>query len=208
MVGLRNGRGLVAEAIIAAITKSKRGDWEVQVTVGRSAVAERAKPSIHVFTSPPKGEHLETMIDGLSQVGVTSWTPLRTQRTIVDPRPGKIERLARVCEESLKQCGRAWLLEIGATTDFAIVLAQESNKGIVIVADQSGTPWIDCGINASTVSFTHSLEVLVGPEGGWSEAELAMARDAKAVIASFGPHAMRIETASVVAAASVAMGTR
>lgn len=47
------------------------------------------------------------------------------------------------------------------------------------------------------------IHLLIGPEGGWSDAERAAARAAGAVLASFGPHVMRVETAAVVAAASV-----
>jgi 16S rRNA (uracil1498-N3)-methyltransferase len=201
VLGLRNGRGLVARARIEAIRKSGRGDWQVEARVLEASVASVATPRVEVWTSPPKGEHLATMIDGLSQAGVAAWAPLRTKRTVVEPRSGKLERLERVCEESLKQCGRAWLMEIGAAAELEGATARGEGLAVV-VADQSGQAWERA---AREVGEARTVRVLVGPEGGFAEDELARAREAGAVVARFGPHAMRIETAAVVAGASVVM---
>ena len=68
------------------------------------------KPRVTVLASAPKGDRLEAMIDGLSQVGASAYAPLASERTIVEPRQGKLDRLTRIAIESMKQCGRAWML--------------------------------------------------------------------------------------------------
>jgi 16S rRNA (uracil1498-N3)-methyltransferase len=206
-VGLRNGRGLAALASIDAIRKGGKGEWRVDARVIEAEVVHPREPRVEVCASPPKGEHLAAMIDGLSQVGVASWSALRTRRTVVEPRSGKLERLERVCEESLKQCGRAWLMEVGD----AMVLddAVRAGEGLVVVlADQSGEAWGHAWERcAGAARDARCVRVLVGPEGGFTEDEIGGARAAGAVVARFGPHAMRIETAAVVAGASVVMHT-
>lgn len=203
-VGLRNGRGLLAEGRVGAISKSGRGDWQMVVEVAAASIVPQPVPRVEVCTAPPKGDHLSAMIDGLSQAGVAAWLPLRTARTVVEPRSGKLERLERVCEESLKQCGRAWLMEVGAIIDLDDALRALPGTR-VIIADQSGQAWDAC---ASAIEGASAVRVLVGPEGGFTDEELARARGAGAAVARFGPHAMRIETAAVVAGACAMMRTR
>jgi 16S rRNA (uracil1498-N3)-methyltransferase len=204
VLGIRNGRGLAARARVEAINKTRRGDWEVAALVEEARVVPASVPRVEVWASSPKGEHLAAMVDGLSQAGVARWVPLRAQRTVVEPREGKLERLERICEESLKQCGRAWLMEVGGSADLGDGLAMSAGVRVV-VADQSGEAW---SVAARGLTGAEVVRVLVGPEGGFAGEELATARAAGALVARFGPHAMRIETAAVIAGACVVMALR
>jgi len=128
------------------------------------------------------------MIDGLSQVGAASWSMLESERSVTEPREGKMERLERTAMEASKQCGRAWRLEIGGVMKFAEAVRMEG----VVVADVSGSAYERSGADV--------VRLLVGPEGGWAPEELQLARARGAAVCRFGPHVMRIETAAVVAA--------
>lgn len=137
------------------------------------------------------------MIDGLSQVGAAAWRPLITERTVVEPRAGKLERLQRIAEESLKQCGRAWLLEIGSPIGFAAALRGAHERGdALVVADAAGgaPPPLAAGAPVTLV---------VGPEGGLTDRESTLAREHGAAAIRLGPHILRIETAAVVGAAAL-----
>lgn len=191
-VRVLNGRGLVVEGVVATVRK-ERGEWVVDVRVGTSRVEARRVPAVRVLAAVPKGDRLEQMIDGLSQVGAASWCALVSARSVVDPREGKIDRLRRVCEESLKQCGRAWLLDVGEKVDFAEAL--RGARGEVVLADASGGRYVAGGAGEVTL--------VVGPEGGLTLEEVAMARGVGAKVCSFGVHTMRVEVAAVVATAAV-----
>ena len=104
-----------------------------------------------------------------------------------------MDRLSRTAAEASKQCGRAWLLEIGATLSFEGAIAPDARA--VVLADASGDRYQRGG--------SPDIRLLIGPEGGWSARELNQARASGVRIARFGPHAMRIETAAIVAAAVV-----
>ena len=117
---------------------------------------------------------------------------LVTSLAIVDPREGKLRRLKRTAEESLKQCGRSHLIEIGENMKIEGVLTSGAR---VIVADKSGAPYRACG--------DHAIAIVVGPEGGLTPAELETLRARGAIIADFGVHVMRIEVAAVAACAIV-----
>jgi 16S rRNA (uracil1498-N3)-methyltransferase len=134
------------------------------------------------------------MIDGLSEAGAAQWRALETERGVAEAGAHKLERVERHALEASKQCGRAWVMETGPGATLAEAL--RGGAGVRgVVADASGGAYAARG--AGTV------RVLIGPEGGWTERELAAARDAGAEVARFGPHTMRIETAAVVAAAVV-----
>lgn len=189
-VEVLDGLGRVASGRVAQTRKSGRGEWELVVDVGSVRVVEPARPRVEVLSAVPKGDRLGWMIDGLSQVGAASWGPLGTARGVTDPRPGKLERLERTAAEAAKQCGRAWRLAMAP----GVELAEAVGPGVVM-ADASGEAYERAGAGV--------VRVLVGPEGGWTEEELATARAAGARVARFGRHVMRVEMAAVVAAAVV-----
>lgn len=207
-VALTDGRGHTARARITEILKDRKtGEWSMAVAIEAVEDRERVSPRVEVWAAAPKGPRLEAMIDGLSQAGASSWSPLHTERTVVEPREHKLERMHRLAAEASKQCGRAWHLEIGAGGDLEAAIAASAGAssttsiagaGVppasslsVIIADASGVPYRSSG--ASTI------RLLIGPEGGWAPRELARARERGAVVAAFGPHVMRVETAAVVA---------
>jgi 16S rRNA (uracil1498-N3)-methyltransferase len=188
------GAGHRAVCSITTITKP-RGEWQLTLTVQAVTLDPPTAPRLLVCSAVPKGDALEQMIDGLSQAGAAAWSPLTCERTVVDPRDAKLARLTRVCEESLKQSARAWLMAVEPALTFADALKLPN----VIVADATGEPY------APTTSATSDqpLTLLIGPEGGLTPGELAAARASRARICTFGVHIMRIEVAAVVAAGCI-----
>jgi 16S rRNA (uracil1498-N3)-methyltransferase len=201
---ITDGKGRSASVVIEATYKLRDG-WQAALRAERLDVTPPASPAVVVLSSPPKGDRLSEMIDGLSQVGAHAWHPLITQRTIVDPREGKLERLLRVTIESLKQCGRAHLLALGERVELGSLRVGEGMLGkspasnclpTLIVADVSGVP-----IGQITPAATYCL--LVGPEGGFSPDELTRLDGLGAQRLRLGPHVLRSETAPVVACAAL-----
>ena len=188
-VELLSGRGLRGIGAIADIHKARSGEWALAVNLAEVRLEPKPVPHVEVWASPPKGERLEWMIDQLSQVGVAVWRPLITERTIVEPRQGKLDRLHRIAIESMKQCGRAWVMEIGEAVDFAAALMPMPDVQIALAHAGGGA---GCSVRSS--------RLLVGPEGGWSVSELARAADAKVAKVGLGRHVLRTETATVVGA--------
>lgn len=195
-VELLDGRGRVASASVRGAEKAG-GEWVLVVEVERVEKRARVRPRVEVLAAAPKGDRLEEMIDGLSQVGAASWSLLRTARRGEEPRGNRVERLHRVAREAAKQCGRAWALEIGEAVEFgAAVTPAAAEGGAVVMADASGSRFeggmvgSECGV----------VRLLIGPEGGWDAREVERARSAGAVVCCFGPHVMRVEEAAVVGA--------
>ena len=188
-----DGRGRVGAGVIKETVK-ERDAWTLKVEIEAAREEPPARPRVEVLSASPKGPRLSELIDGLSQVGAASWSLLETDRGVSEPGAARLDRLKRIAVEASKQSGRAWHLEIGNPVAFGRAIEPGSGVAIVL-ADASG------GIFKATGAPI--VRLLTGPEGGWSERELALARGAGIEVASFGPHIMRIETAAVVAAAVV-----
>lgn len=198
-VDILNGLGLLASGTVTQTRKDRRtGAWELVLAVDAVTQLQPDRPALAVLTPAPKGSRLEDLADQLSQVGAASWSPLFTERTVVEPRRGKLERLERAAMESAKQCGRAWAITIGPARQLREVPLGPS----VVVADASGTPYL------ARPEHADALTLLVGPEGGWSPNELAHLRQHGCVLASFGLHVMRIETAAPIAASIILHAVR
>ncbi|MCC6321170.1 MAG: 16S rRNA (uracil(1498)-N(3))-methyltransferase [Phycisphaerales bacterium] len=204
-VRLLDGAGVVAEARIDGVERvpraSRGGGSSVRLMVVSRSEEPRPEPWLEVLTATPKGARVDEMIDQLSQIGAGSWGPLRTERGIVDPRPAKLDRLERLAREAAKQSGRAWLMRIAPERTLGQALGDGGAENIV--ADASGEPYHAAG---GAGARGGAVRLLVGPEGGWTSGELAAARAGGAVIARFGPHTMRIETAAVAGAAVIMAG--
>src|SRR5688572_14473533 len=73
---------------------------------------ERELPFTLEIAAPlPKGDRAQFLIEKLTELGVTTFTPLLTARSVIDPGEGKREKLERYVIEASKQCGRNALMK-------------------------------------------------------------------------------------------------
>ena len=153
--------------------------------VGDAGHEPRAFPEVTVAFAVVKGQRPEWAVQKLTEIGVDRIVPVVTARSVVrwpvGGGSGHLDRLRRVAREAAMQSRRAWLPVVGDVAAFAALAAE---PGAALAHPGGGSP-----------SLTHPT-VLVGPEGGWDDAELA----AGPVQVRLGRHVLRTETAAVVAA--------
>lgn len=214
VIEILDGRGGIGTAMIEEVGRTSTGgrqsEWILRARVEGVMRVAPTTPRVEVWSAAPKGSRLAEMIEGLSQVGCALWRPLLCERTVVEPREGKMERLDRVARESAKQCGRPWIMEIGEPVELRGVVRALGEmgqggdaQGRVLVADGSGVALWKLAIDgASSPATAHDVvRLLVGPEGGFSEREVSMMHEVGIERVALGAHIMRIETAAVVGAA-------
>jgi 16S rRNA (uracil1498-N3)-methyltransferase len=184
-------------------------EWPARVAaVGRDEVALDCDPPLPpqaeagpgrltLGVALPKGERQKWLVEKLTELGVARLVPLDTDRGVAEATPAARERLGRGVIEACKQCGRNRLMEIGAPRTVAAAIAAMPGGSRVVIADPGGAPLDPVGLAAGATNVL----ALVGPEGGFTAAELAAAEAAGAVRASLGPHVLRIETAAIALAA-------
>jgi len=150
---------------------------------------EAPSPALTVAFAPTKGERPEWVVQKLTELGIDRIVPLVSERSVVrwGPTRGRtaVERLRRVAREAAGQCRRVWLPEVSDVVAFGD-LAGLGGAGEVVLAQLSG-------------DRLHAAQrvVAVGPEGGWSSAELTSGLPT----VGFGLSVLRAETAAVTAGA-------
>jgi 16S rRNA (uracil1498-N3)-methyltransferase len=155
--------------------------------------------TLEVAAPLPKGDRSQFMIEKLTELGVTRYVPLSCQRSVIQPREGKREKMERYVIEASKQCGRNVLMTIGDLTEWENY-APEGQPGEMRIIAHPGKAMT---ISESVKNTSGVIRAAVGPEGGFSDEEVAIAiREAWQFI-DLGPRILRVETAAIVMAALV-----
>lgn len=144
----------------------------------------------------PKGDRFGWLIEKATELGVHRFVPLITERSVVVPGEGKLERARRTIVEASKQCGRARLMELSPPTDWRELVERELPGRPAWVAHPGGKP-----VDLASVPESGPFVAAVGPEGGFTDGELELAMRSGAMLISLGPRVLRIETAALALAA-------
>lgn len=140
----------------------------------------------------------ETFVEKAVELGVTRILPLETERT--ERVHLKARRLDNILVAALKQSGRSRLPVLAETQPLAEVLVGRTD-GCRILCHEAADPEVLLP-HVLPRNPAEDLTILVGPEGGFSEAEVAEAQAAGWTVASLGPRRLRAETAAIAAAAT------
>jgi 16S rRNA (uracil1498-N3)-methyltransferase len=188
-VCLFNGDGREYAARVVHVERRR-----IALEVTGVAAPERELPfTLEVATPLPKGDRGQFLVEKLTELGVTRFVPLTTERSVVHPREGKIEKLQRYVIEASKQCGRNVLMQIGPVEAWASYCRRADSRALRILA-HPGEP------EMARVPQT-SVCLAVGPEGGFTDEEVEPARAAVWRMIGLGPRTLRIETAALLLAA-------
>jgi 16S rRNA (uracil1498-N3)-methyltransferase len=145
-----------------------------------------------------KGEKFDLVVQKAVELGIYKLTPLVTARGDVRPKdPEKrLNRWWRIALEATKQCGRARFMTIDPPVAFQQFINGLSAKDALLFSERDGGPF-------SQLQKTKQLTVMIGPEGGWDDAELEAARTRGIRIITLGGRILRAETATISIAAII-----
>ena len=193
-IWLFNGSGVEYQAKLHLAQGSKC----FSAAIINTRPANVASPlTIHLVQAIAKRDKMDWIIQKASELGVYSFTPLVTERVEAKGSDKRGEHWRSVAIAAAEQTQRDLPLEVRATTSFKEFLAS-SIGGTIILLEPSATLSMATWLN--TITPIDELTILVGPEGGWSEAEIALAKAASCQVLQLGPRILRTETASIVAA--------
>ena len=157
------------------------------------------KLQLIVASAIPKGDRGDWMVEKLSEIGVDRFIPLITDRSVVLPSgTNKTDRWNRLAIEAAKQSKREGMMEIASLTELHTVVEQASENGLFFSTRPDAAPVRDISIKPAADCY-----LLIGPEGGWTETELASMESGGLTAVSLGKNILRIETAAVAASAIV-----
>jgi len=194
---LFDGQGHEMTAEATSVSKK-----EVIVRVLERRYEPPAGPRIVLATAVPKGERLRWLVEKATELGVDAIQPLLTQRSVVDPRPTKMARLENNVIAACKQCGRNHLMTLHEPQPLDAVLdaAAQSGEALIAAVPGGGTA-VNVLSEAIASGGAGTIRMLVGPEGGWTEAELSRFEESGCLPIGLGRNILRIETAALGLAA-------
>ena len=186
---LFDGRGQEATATVVAV---RRG--EVEVEVARVAAGEREPRCVlGLAFALPRGGRTEWIYEHCTEVGVRSFHPLRCARSSFQPSDDKRVRWQRMAQAATGQCDRAHVPEVHSVVPFAAFVQRDGLPDERYLAVSGSEP-----LTAATGA---SAALVVGPEGGFTDEEIALALECGFRTRSLGPLTLRTETAALVGAA-------
>jgi 16S rRNA (uracil1498-N3)-methyltransferase len=177
------------------------GRRRVTVEVLREETPARELPfGLEVAAPLPRGDRAVFLVEKLTELGVTALVPLTTKRSVVHPREAKRERLQRHVIEASKQCGRNVLLAVGPLSDWSTYCRRADLPERRVLAHSGGAPARVSLADKGGTGGPSAVVLAVGPEGGFTEEEVTLARTAGWQVLDLGPRTLRVETAAVVLA--------
>lgn len=193
-----DGQGTEYEA---QITESNVTEIICQI-VAQKEVNREAPLKVTLVQGLPKGDKMELIIQKCTEIGVAEIIPVATERAVVQLDAAKAvkrrERWQRVAEEAAKQAGRTVVPVVKDVTTLADVMAGISAEALAIMPWEAET---SLGLKEILSQYASKQEVyiFIGPEGGFAQAEVELARRHGLHIVTMGPRIMRTETAGMVA---------
>jgi 16S rRNA (uracil1498-N3)-methyltransferase len=169
-----------------------RGGREAAV-VEELAAPDGAGVEISLYQAVPKGGRMDLVVEKATEVGATRIVPLLAERGVVNPREGKVGRWRRVAEAAARQSLRLSVPEVADPVRFEDV-ASEVRGTRVLLHNAPDLQPVEAVVGVPVSLF-------VGPEGGWSGAELRLAEDAGIAFGGLGPYRLRSETAGIISVA-------
>jgi 16S rRNA (uracil1498-N3)-methyltransferase len=150
---------------------------------------------VEVAAPLPKGDRGKFLIEKLTELGVSTYVPLRTERSVVHPTETHCGRLKRQVIEASKQCGRNILMEVRELVSWVQYLSTPGLPDCRVLGHPGGQDVL------ALPSDRGDIAIAVGPEGGFSDTEITCASEAGWRVVGLGPRLLRVETAAMVLAA-------
>jgi 16S rRNA (uracil1498-N3)-methyltransferase len=195
---LLDGTGLKYTAEIIRFSNNR-----VYVSIVEKYLCKTESPlQIMVGQGYLKDKKMDLLVRHLTEIGITQWTPVITERSI--PQPDKkrmfsrIQRWKVIANEAVKQSKRSIPPEIGAPLSFQEAVQQNNQADLKIIFYENETipikkSLVPVGQNPSKIM------IMLGPEGGFSQKEIDMAKAEGFITAALGPRILKAETASISA---------
>lgn len=156
---------------------------------------------IHLFQGLPKGDKLELIIQKAVELGVTSITPVSMKRSIVKiddkKKKAKRERWQSIAEAAAKQSKRTLIPTVCDVLSYKEMMESLKDIDILLVPYECAEGMAATKQALSQIKKGMNVGIIIGPEGGFEEKEIELAKEAGGKIISLGSRILRTETAAI-----------
>ena len=201
---------------LARVLRVRPGEHGIAVYAGREyevevAAVDGARIDARVLADgPARGEPTTTIrlwqavlpspdfdavLEGGTAVGIRQFVAVQAARSIGRPPAGRLSRWEAIVESAAEQSHRGVIPTVTGPVTLSSALAHASDSRLLALDPSASLPL------AQAIDGSAAYTIAVGPEGGWTEEELASLQDGGAVAVNLGPRVLRARLAPIVAAA-------
>lgn len=169
-------------------------------------VINQSEPKIFVnlYQALIPRDKFEEVLQKGTEVGVSCFVPTQTARSIVhakDVDDKKISRWQKITQEATEQSERGVVPQVLPALKFELAIEQALKEGKVLIAWEEES--LESRIKNQELWNEKKISLFIGPEGGFTQEEIAFAKERGAITISLGPRILRSETAGPVAVFSL-----
>ena len=194
-VVLNNCEGL---EYLAKVTDVNKQEVSLEI-IEKLDLNNESEIKVFLFQGLPKADKMELVIQKCIEIGVDSIVPVKTEHTVVKldgKEEKKIARWNKIAESAAKQCGRGKIPVVENVMTFKQAVEKAKSLDMAIIPyekEEKNT------LKAVTKEFKGtSIGVFIGPEGGFSNDEIALAGENGITSVTLGKRILRTETAGLV----------
>lgn len=156
---------------------------------------------IYLFQGLPKGDKMELIIQKAVELGAHEIIPVATKRAVVKlegkKEDNKIRRWQAISESAAKQSKRMYVPEVKHVMSFPQAAAYAQNLDVVLIPYELAKGMKETKEMIAGIRPGQSIGVFIGPEGGFDEKEVEMAKEGGAQAITLGKRILRTETAGL-----------
>jgi len=193
-VEVRSSRGRTYRATVTRIEPER-----AVLTVRDELAGASFVFPVTMLVAVPKRHLMDDIVRKLSEIGMARLVPLLSERSVVHPGDERVARWRRIARESLRQCGREIPLVVEDPTDLAPALRAVPESGTSLILHPRGAGRGLFG-NGGGRDVPSPLTVAIGPEGGFTEDEVALAETLGFRPVTLPTPILRVETAAIACA--------
>jgi 16S rRNA (uracil1498-N3)-methyltransferase len=167
-----------------------------------SAVSE-SPVELTIAQALVKAPKMDRIVRQLTELGAFAFLPFMAQRSVPRPEPkrlaGRMRRWEAIARQALKQCGRSRPLHLGSVISFLELIGTSRSYDLSIIYHNE-QPRLESRFCLAGKRGIRNVLALVGPEGGFTDEEVALARRSGFTCASLGPRILKSDTAAIAVA--------
>jgi 16S rRNA (uracil1498-N3)-methyltransferase len=192
-------------ARIEAVLLPKRGESRIDFALVEPIAAREPALKLSLLISLVKFDRFEWCLEKAAELSVAEIFPLaaaRSDKPLLDAAAKRRTRWDKILVESAQQSRRLRPPILHDSARPAEAFAQSGAARKILLSERPQAPPLKAALGADSARI-NAAALAIGPEGGWTDAELAQAHSAGFVQASLGGTILRTETAFVAAAAII-----
>lgn len=163
--------------------------------VGDRPVQGEPQTAITLLQAVLPNPDFDAVIEGGTPVGIRRFVAVQAERSVARPAPERLARWQAIAASAAEQSHRGQVPEVVGPLSLPAALQAAGGARLLVMEPSASVPL------SQAIDESAAYTIAVGPEGGWTQAELSLMRARNGVMVNLGPRILRARLAAVVAAA-------